>query len=56
MFTGMLKTIKIIDDRLLQPESATEAYEGTWKVMMEAVKKNFKFSEEKFVFGPNFQD
>ena len=53
MLAGILKAIKIIDDRLLQPESATQAYEDTWKVMMEVVKKNFRFSEDKFLFGPN---
>ena len=46
------KSIKIIDDGLSQPETTSQAYEETWQVMIEAVKKNFKFSEEKIVIGP----
>ena len=53
LLAGIQKSIEIIDDGLLQQETAIQAYKEAWKVIMVAMKGNFKFSGEKFVIGLN---
>ena len=48
LLAGIPRAVKIIDDGLLQPGNATQAYKEPSMVMTEAIRKSFKFSEEKF--------
>ena len=52
LLAGVDRSSKIIDDLLLMPQSLTDAYRDGALVLQSAIRKNFKFSAEKFVVSP----
>ena len=52
LLAGVLGSIKIFNDRLLQPKNASEAYQMCANVLVQAIKKNWKFSSVKFHVCP----
>ena len=52
LLSDVQRSIKLIDDGCLQPRNAQETYDMTAKVMLSAIRDNFKFSMDKFKISP----
>ena len=53
LLAGVDCSCKIVDDSLLMPKSASEAYFMAAKVLLAAISKNFRFSSEKIIIFPS---
>ena len=52
LISGKERALKLIDNGFVQRRSATEVYEQIRKILIEAIRNNFVFSEEKFQVRP----
>ena len=52
LISGKERALKLIYNGFVQRRSATEVYEQIRKILIEAIRNNFVFSEEKFQVRP----